>query len=289
MSIRKVAGKLGLKKVSALFNITTSITLNNRKFKIPIINNMGLINLSVKDDFFTRLFNSIHVSGDGCFIDIGVNVGQTLLKFRSCSTATYIGFEPNPGCVYYLNSLIAANGMRDTTIIPVGLSSSSSVARFYLKGSVDTAGTIVNELRPDFYSGEDVNYVPVFAFDTLDVTGNRKIELIKIDVEGAEYEVLQGMSETIKKHRPIILCEILDSHNEENIRRMQDRADKLTAHMHGLDYKIYRIIHGDGNITPEAIDEVKLKIWSDESWNMNDYMFLPKERLYEDVVKAPVL
>lgn len=284
MSIRKVAGKLGLKKVSALFNITTSITLNNSKFKIPIINNMGLINLAVKDDFFTQLFKAIPISNGGCFIDIGVNVGQTLLKFRSCSNATYMGFEPNPGCVYYLNSLIAANNMRDTTIVPVGLSSSDAVAKFYLKGSVDTAGTIVNELRPDFYSAEEVNYVPVFAFDGLGVV-NKKIELIKIDVEGAEYEVLLGMAETLKKQRPVVLCEILDSHNEENITRMQERANKLVEHMHSLDYKIYRIIHGNGNITPEAIDEVKLKKWSDDSWNMNDYMFLPKERSYADVVK----
>jgi hypothetical protein len=36
----------------------------------------------------------------------------------------------------------------------------------------------------------------------------KKINLIKIDVEGAEYKVLNGMKKTIAKYKPIIFCEI---------------------------------------------------------------------------------
>ena len=41
------------------------------------------------------------------FIDVGVNVGQTLLKLKSISSEiNYLGFEPNPNCVNYLKNLI---------------------------------------------------------------------------------------------------------------------------------------------------------------------------------------
>lgn len=285
MSMRKIAGILGLKKASALFNYSKTITLNNKNFNVPIINNLGFINLSLEHDFFVQIFSGIKLSENACFVDIGVNVGQTLLKFRSCKNNTYFGFEPNPSCVYYLNSLISANKMHNTTVVPVGLSVRNEIAKFYTKGKVDAAGTIVNDLRPEYYTNEDVQYVPVFSLDNLDVTGDRPIELMKIDVEGAELEVLLGMTETIKKHQPTILCEILDSHSDDNLPSMQARANKLVAHMQSLNYKVYRIVHNNGQVTPEPISEVKLKKWVPESWNLNDYLFLPNSKEYSDVIK----
>lgn len=286
MSIRKVAKAMGAKKLSAAVNFSTSLRLNNKSFKIPVIHNMGFENAKVKEDFIFQLFKTVQFSDKGCFLDIGVNVGQTLLKFRSCRDNAYFGFEPNPSCVYYLNNLIETNKMANTTVIPVGLSSASQVAKFYLKSEADTAGTMMNDLRPDYYAQDEVNYVPVFTLDSLDVIGDRKIDLMKIDVEGAESEVLAGMTETIKKHKPAIICEILDSHTEENLPNVQARADKLTQLVKSLDYKIYRIKHNGTQITPEEIEEVKLRKWVPESFNLNDYLFLPKEVAYSDIIKG---
>lgn len=285
MSVNKIAETFGLKKFSAFFNITKSITLNGKKFNVPIVNNLGFGNLTLESDFFVQIFNGLKLKENDCFVDIGVNVGQTLLKFRSSKDNTYFGFEPNPSCVYYLNSLITANAIRNATIVPVGLSSKSEIAKFYTKGKVDQAGTIVDDLRPGLYSVEDVQYVPVFSFDSLDVIGDRNIGFMKIDVEGAELEVLSGMTETIKKHKPAILCEILDCHTEENIASMQARVNKLVAHIQSLDYKIFRVIHENGNITPEPISEVKLRKWVPESANLNDYLFLPGNTSFSDIIQ----
>ena len=38
--------------------------------------------------------------------------------------------------------------------------------------------------------------------------------LVKIDVEGAEIAVLEGMRDTIERHRPAIVCELHDTHDE---------------------------------------------------------------------------
>ena len=44
---------------------------------------------------------------EGTFLDIGVNLGQTLLHVKTLEPARkYIGFEPNPTCCFYANSLI---------------------------------------------------------------------------------------------------------------------------------------------------------------------------------------
>ena len=40
------------------------------------------------------------------------------------------------------------------------------------------------------------------------------VDLIKIDVEGAELDVLEGGLEILERHRPIIICEILPNHTQ---------------------------------------------------------------------------
>jgi hypothetical protein len=42
---------------------------------------------------------------------------------------------------------------------------------------------------------------------TLDSFNFKDVSLIKIDVEGSEYDVIEGAQDTIKNERPIILCE----------------------------------------------------------------------------------
>jgi FkbM family methyltransferase len=275
MGLKEVAKFLKLKQLNALFNYSTTINLNTKKFKVPIIKNMGLLNLSVKEDWFLELLKKLKVPEGTSFVDVGVNVGQTLLLFRSHYSNTYWGFEPNPACVYYLNALIESNRFRNTHILPVGLSSEKTLAKFYRKNDSDSAGTIVSDLRPDYYEAGETNYVPLFIFDELGIDNMGSISLIKIDVEGAELEVLAGMSETLKKHQPVVICEILDCHSEKSVASMQARADSLVELMRSLNYSVYRILHKDSKIAFEKTAEIKLKVWTPQSWDLNDYLLVP--------------
>ncbi|MHA1664401.1 MAG: FkbM family methyltransferase [Candidatus Njordarchaeales archaeon] len=46
--------------------------------------------------------------------------------------------------------------------------------------------------------------------DVLDKLNIGKVNYIKIDVEGAEFEVLKGLEKTLKKHRPVVIVEVLE-------------------------------------------------------------------------------
>ncbi|WP_317897500.1 FkbM family methyltransferase [Aurantibacillus circumpalustris] len=274
MSIRSVAKFLKLKQLSSKFNFNASLYLNNKKFKIPIIKNLGLLNLKVKEDWFFNFLKDLKLPSDTSFIDVGVNVGQTLLTFRSLYNNPYYGFEPNPSCVFYLHNLMEVNGMLNTHILPIGLSSENSLGRFYLKNEVDSAGTIVKDLRPDYYETEKISYVPLFTFETVGLNEIKPISLIKIDVEGAELEVITGLINTIKKHQPLIICEVLDCHSESSIQAMQERATKLFALIQTCGYTVYRIIHKT-KLELEEVKQIKLKLWEPSSFDLNDYLFVP--------------
>lgn len=263
-----------LKKLHSKFNYTKTLHLGTKRFKIPIMDNMGLLNLKVRDSWFMTLVKDCALKPNMHFIDVGVNVGQTLIQYRAVSDAPYWGFEPNPACVHYLKTLIEKNRFTQTHIIPVGLSQQTSLQLFYLKHAADSAGTIIDTLRPGFYNTDQQQFVPVFEFDTLDCS-IETVGLIKIDVEGAELEVLTGMQNTLALHRPPVICEILDAHSEHSLNAMQERAHQLIARMKDLNYVMYRINQSAVNVVYERIESIELKLWTEESAFLNDYLFWP--------------
>jgi FkbM family methyltransferase len=273
--LKSIAKVLGLKELGSKINYHSSIHLNKKRFVIPILKNMGRLNLAIKEDWLLQFLKNINFDASATFVDIGVNVGQTLLNFRSVYNGPYLGFEPNPSCVFYLHNLIQVNGFKNTQILPVGLSNKNQLAKFFIKNESDSAGTVLSELRPGFYDQSAVNYVPLFKFDDLDLSNVSKIALIKIDVEGAELEVIQGMLEAIEKFQPLVICEVLDSHNLDNIPPMQQRADQLVKIIQALNYKVYRIRQNNSTIRYEPIENIELRLWTSESWNLNDYLFAP--------------
>lgn len=277
--------KQTVKDVTRHVNFTRSVTFNNKNFKIPVINNIGLPNFTIEDDdWFFQLVKSMQMPEGSSFIDVGVNVGQSLIAFRSYRSNPYYGFEPSPHCAFYLNKLIKMNNLEDVHLLPVGLSSSAEILKFYCKTGADSSATMVGELRPDYYRPEDISYVPVFPFDDLDLNNISNISFIKIDVEGAELEVLTGLKKTLEKHNPVITCEVLDCHKAaSNLDVLQERASKLVELVKSLNYTIYRIKPEKG-LNFDKIEEIILKQYDSQSQYLNDYLFLPSTRKIEELL-----
>lgn len=277
--------KQSVKDLTRHVNFTGSVTRNDMRFKIPVINNIGLSNFAGDDDgWFLTLVKSMNLPKGSSFIDVGVNVGQSLIAFRSCRDNPYYGFEPSPHCAFYINKLVKANKLRNVHVLPVGLSSDTGILKFYCKAAADSSATMVGELRPGHYSEEDISYVPVFPFDELDLGGISDISFIKIDVEGAELEVLTGLKQTLQKYNPVITCEVLDCHNAKtNLHAFQERASKLVELVKSLNYTIYRI-RSENGLNFDKIEEIILKQYDSQSQYLNDYLFLPSTRKIEELL-----
>lgn len=251
-----------------------SITLNNKKFVIPLIGNLGGTVLELKDDWLVKLIKILKLPKDTNIIDVGVNLGQSLMAVRSCCDNKCWGFEPNPDCLFYIKSLIAVNKLSDIDLIPVGLSLKNDVVKFYTSKIGDGAATILKDLRPKLATS--ASYVPVFRFDDLEID-IENIALVKIDVEGAEKEVIFGMKEAIKKHQPAIVCEILDCDLDADVQKVQQRATDIIDLMKQLSYKIYRVIHRENELNFEPIESVKIVMYNKTSPELNDYVFIPEK------------
>lgn len=237
MFLRSLLLRLGLLK---RFNFNGSIRVNGRRFAIPVING---VSMGYSEGWMLELLKRLQPVSGSVFVDVGVNMGQTLVKVQSVfENPEYLGFEPNAACVHYVQKLVAVNGFANCNVIPAGISGSTGIIRlnYYYDNEDDQSASIVEGFRP----GQAVNhfrYVPVFSGQDLQaLLPAGPHPLMKVDVEGAELEVLTGLSLWIQQYKPVIIIEILPVYNEDNTFRLK-RQQMLETLLDGMGYKMARI------------------------------------------------
>ncbi len=137
--------------------------------------------------------------------DIGANVGyfSLLAAVLTGSQGQVYAFEPLPRNVDFLKQHIALNCLDNIEVIEAAVSDREGQAAFALGAS--TAMGHIGEI------GEiEVDLVSLDAL--LDRGEIKPPDTIKIDVEGAEFEVLQGARNLLSRYRPILF---LDTHQRE--------------------------------------------------------------------------
>jgi hypothetical protein len=103
------------------------------------------------------------------------------------------------------------------------------------------------------------------------------VSLVKIDVEGAESFVLEGMETFLSAQQPAIICEVLDADSEELLPNVQQRADGIVGNLKRWGYRIYRVNHGNHTIGFAELERITLKLYGPRSAATNDYLFVPRE------------
>jgi FkbM family methyltransferase len=236
----KIFNRIGM---LSLINTTINITFNNKKFTIPIMGNLGFNNLDISEPWMSKVIQHMRPLFKGSFVDVGVNVGQTLIKaYAYLDNVKYVGFEPNPKCIQYVQVLSSINKFQNCEIIPVGVSDETRVLKlnFYSRDETDQSASIINDFRPaevvDHY-----HYVPIFNSKELEsFLPDCNNAFLKIDVEGAELNVLKGLKDWIRKNSPIIFVEILPVYESSNTFRL-GRQNELEKILKDLNYSIFRI------------------------------------------------
>ena len=174
-------------------------------------------------DLFRRLLGA----RQGTFLDVGVNIGQTLMVVKAIDPGRrYVGFEPNPRCIAYCERLIALNGIEGTTLVPAGLAEASGLRRlqFYTATTLDSTASLVEDFRPGQKVYGEVIVAVVSMQDAAKALDLGPLALVKIDTEGAESEILLAMREALAAHRPWIVTEVLPPYSAENTVRMARQA-----------------------------------------------------------------
>lgn len=259
-----------------LLNFKLRKKVNNHSFRIPVIKNIGWNNIFDNEPWMSQLLTKLLSGREGIFIDVGANIGQTLLKLKSIAPEVeYYGFEANPVCLFYLNELVKMNTFTGTSIIPVGLSDITGLAslNFFSKYSDDATASVLEQIRPDSVI-EKKEFVYLTRLDDLSQKIRDSISILKIDVEGAELEVLKGALSTIRNHRPLIIIEILPVYSLSNTWRLE-RLNELEELISSINYKKVRITKDSKNnlLSLTRIDSIGVN----GNIMERDYLLIPFE------------
>ncbi|MDB6139804.1 MAG: hypothetical protein JWO94_2876 [Verrucomicrobiaceae bacterium] len=152
----------------------------------------------------TGAFRSLIRPGSTVF-DIGGDAGYyTLLFARATGAAGRVFvFEPIPKAQERILENVRLNGLRNVELVDLALG--SKPGSFVLEKPFEDSRINLSKTS----AGEGDILVKVEVFDTLaEVRGLPIADLIKIDVEGAELEVLRGMEAYVAKYHPDFVIEL---------------------------------------------------------------------------------
>jgi FkbM family methyltransferase len=140
-------------------------------------------------------------------LDIGANIGLQSLRM---SLATGGGgkiyaFEPLQHLQVKFQKNMELNRVDNVTLFPFALSDIAAEGDFKINKNAWNQGTFT---LSDNASGEETQRVIIKVADELSAIKDlERLDFIKIDVEGFEFKVLQGLYHTLTRHKPRILFE----------------------------------------------------------------------------------
>lgn len=144
----------------------------------------------------------------GVFLDVGSHVGLTaLLACRLVGpSGTVIALDAQSESVAAVAANAVLNGHRNLEALHLAAADRSGSAEVIITADelwsrLASVGEHENEVRRDVVATTTVD-------DLVAARGLRRVDAVKIDVEGAEIAVLDGMRETLRRDSPILICEM---------------------------------------------------------------------------------
>lgn len=215
-----------------------------------------------------QLTFKLFLKENNVFFDIGANVGlHSYYVSKNIPSVDIYSFEPLPENAEYIRQTIKANSFTKINLIECAVSSKSGET--YFETNTDNSrGNITN-------SPKDLK-VKLISLD--DFTQNKNVypDVLKIDVEGAEGEVLEGARKLIASHKPIFIIEL---HSPE-----QDLY--VAKFLHESDYEIYRL----NEEAQTESDKLLLRIkklnasWPDPEGVFGSIVAIPKEKFKPELL-----
>jgi FkbM family methyltransferase len=174
-----------------------------------------------------------NLNDNSVFIDVGANIGYFSLLAVHQKARKVLAIEPVPQTYQMLVRNIARNKFADVIEpLNIAMGDKDGVVKFtsvfgpknYLKDDGD--GQLQNGQLVD---------VRMTTLDGLLQSRNdiRKVDFIKIDVEGGEYGVLTGSASTLRTYKPMVLMEI----EERLLSRYRTKSQQIFSFMVELGYK----------------------------------------------------
>ena len=155
------------------------------------------------DQLLVRLSQFMHTSQASiCCVDVGANIGDSIAALALHPSDRFIAVEPNPGFYPYLVKNSAA--YQHVLPLQVICSSSDEQRAFNIEEKRGTASIV-----PANQHQTGLEHATPMTLDSLLLAhgGDSRIDLLKIDTDGHDFEVLAGARSVIQRDLPVVMFE----------------------------------------------------------------------------------
>jgi len=160
------------------------------------------------------------------FVDVGAHIGlYSIYVARISKRGKVIAIEPHPENFQFLLLNIKLNKLRNVIALNLVAWKENVELPLYI---ADSSGG--HTLKPTTARKRVVSIRGRRLDDIIGELGISKVSFVKIDVEGAEVEVLEGLRNTLRIHRPKLMVEV-----------WKDNAGAVRRFLEDLNYSIQKV------------------------------------------------
>jgi FkbM family methyltransferase len=168
---------------------------NYKKYKF-FVSDFLSVSYQIKEYFSDERMKFTTPSKSPLIVDCGANVGVSVIYFKQLfPSAKIIAFEPDPTIASYFKKNIAENKINDVHLSEKAVWKNNDGINFGIEGA--DGGSI-------FFEGEKKIHIPTIRLRDL-LAEHKIIDLLKIDIEGAEVEVIRDCDDTLKNVKNLFI------------------------------------------------------------------------------------
>ncbi len=177
------------------------------------------------------LFEKYNKKFDVIF-DVGANRGRSGCYFAKIAKQLY-AFEPMPNLIEEIKKNIKLNNLSNVNIIEKAVSNCCKKEKFCVY-ELDGQNSLLHHDQSKLLNEVDVDVITLDSF--CEENNIKHIDMCSIDVEGFEYQVLEGTKNMLEqKAIDVILFEVVKGYIN------QDKIDALFEYIKSFDYEIFNL------------------------------------------------
>ena len=163
------------------------------------------------ENLVTAVYEAELRPGDA-FVDLGANVGHHTWRMAEAVGASGHGFavEPVPGFADRVEELLQSKSIEWVEVLRTAASDFEGESEFFVQPDHIGWSSMFETHRHPADDPETTKRitVPVGRLDALvGAAGDRRIRVIKVDIENAEFAALRGAEDLLRRDRPVVVFE----------------------------------------------------------------------------------
>jgi len=223
------------KKIQRKFLRNFLVKAEGLYFVVPDYFSLKIIFLEYSEPYIYSFFKRTLRKGY-YFLDIGAHVGSYALRAAKLvgPNGVVVAIEPHPQNAFLLKINAKLNNFNNIKIVQAAAWSKRDKLPLYL--GLESGW---HSLKSEKYRSNFLEVLCLPVDEIVKELGLSRIDLVKIDVEGAEIEVLDGLKNTLVKLKPSVIIEVHSYSNLRKILEMVEDLRKLGIVMLKLDERHY--------------------------------------------------